>query len=126
MLLCLECEVVLLVQIEELFPVAARKIVPFADSHAETSLFRVTQCIHKGLDRAIVPDSVALNSAAGPADIDGFAVSVCSGDCKPYLAPAECRKIDLFREAKCNTVPVFIIDVDKSPPPIKGHGVKPH
>ena len=60
MLSCLECEVVLLVQIEELFPVAGRKIVPLADSHTETTIFGIAQRIHKGLDREIAPDSVAL------------------------------------------------------------------
>ena len=99
MLLCLECEVVLLVQIEELFPVAARKIIPLDCPHAETTFFGIGQRIHEGLDREIVPDSVAFNRAAGPADIDGIALSVCSGHREPYLAPPECRKIGLFREA---------------------------
>ena len=47
MLFCLECEVVLLVQIEELLPVAARKIIPLADPHAETIIFGIAQCIHE-------------------------------------------------------------------------------
>ena len=126
MLCCLECEVVLLVQIEELFPVAGRKVVPIADSHAETTFFGIAQRIHKGLDREIVPDSVALNRAARPADIDGFAIYVCSGHREPYLAPTECRKIGLSCEAKRNTVAVCITDVDKSPSPIKGQGLEPH
>jgi hypothetical protein len=45
MLLCLECEVVLFVQIEELLPVAGRKIIPLADPHAETAFFGIAQRI---------------------------------------------------------------------------------
>lgn len=126
MLCCLECEVVLLVQIEKLFFVATRKIIPLAHPHAETTFFGIVQRIHKGLDSEIVPDSTALNRAAGPTDIDRGAVSVCSGHGEPHLAPAECSKIDFFREAKCNTVAVCITDVDKSPSPIKGQGLEPH
>jgi hypothetical protein len=62
MLLCLECEVVLFVQIEELLPVAGRKIIPVADPHAETTFFRIAQRIYEGLDREIVPDCAALDS----------------------------------------------------------------
>jgi hypothetical protein len=39
MLLCLKFYVVLLVQIEELFPVAARKVVPLAGSGQQRSFF---------------------------------------------------------------------------------------
>lgn len=126
MLLCLECDVVLLVQIGELFPVAARKIIPFANPHAETTFFGIAQRIHKGLDREIVPDCASLQCAAGAADIDGIAIPVCSGHCEPYPAPAECRKIDLFRESKRNAAAVLITDVDKSPSPIKWQGLEPH
>jgi len=58
---CLECEVVLLVQIEELFPVTGRKIVPLAGSHAESMLCGIAHRIHKGLDSEIVPDSVTFS-----------------------------------------------------------------
>ena len=47
MLFCLEGEIVLLLQIEELFPVAGRKIVPLADSPAETAFRGIAQGIHK-------------------------------------------------------------------------------
>src|SRR5512140_1457866 len=100
MLFCLECEVVLLFQIEELLPIADRKVIPLADPHAETTVFGIAQRIHEGLDREIVPDSVALNGTTRPTDIDGVAVSVRSGHREPHLARTECRKINLFREAK--------------------------
>ena len=41
MLFCLERDVVLLVQIIELLPVEVSKIVPLADSQAETTLFGI-------------------------------------------------------------------------------------
>src|SRR3989339_727376 len=100
MLFCLECKVVLLVQFEELYSVATRKIIPLVDSHIETTFFGIAQRIHKGLDREIVPDCVALNRAAGPADIDRVAVAVRSCHRETCLVSTECRKIDLCREAK--------------------------
>src|ERR1700690_3286744 len=106
MLFSFKREVVLLVQFKELFPVAARKIIPLAGSHTETIFLGITQEVHKGLDSEIVPDSVAFNRAARAADIDGVADTVFSGYREPYLAPTECRKIDFFREAKCNTVAI--------------------
>src|ERR1700690_3129313 len=106
MLFSFEREIVLLVQFKELFPVAARKIIPLAGSHTETIFLGVTQKVHKGLDSEIVPDSVALNSAARATDIDRVADTVFSGYREPYLTPTECRKIDLFREAKRNTVAI--------------------
>src|SRR5450759_4816867 len=106
MLFCLGCKVILFVQIKELLPVAGRKIIPLADPHAETTFFGIAQRIYEGLDREIVPDSTSLDRAARSTDIDGVVVFVCSGHGEPHLAPTECRKIDLFREANRNTVVV--------------------
>lgn len=76
-LCCLESEVALLFQFEELLSVTTRKIIPLADSRAETVFSGIGQHVHKGLD------SVALNRA----EIDGGAASASSGHRKPCFAP---------------------------------------
>jgi len=126
MLHCLEYKIIIPIQIEELLPVADRKIVPLDNPHSETNFFGIAQRIHEGLDSEIISDSITLDRSALSTDIDGVAFSIFSGHGEPHLAQTECRKIDLFREAKCSTVAVFIMDVDKSLSPIKGQSLEPH
>ena len=96
MLCCFVCEVVLLVHVKELFPIADRKIVPLADSHTESTFFWIVHRIYKGLDREIALDCGTFSRAARSIDVDRVAVSVRSGYCETYLAPADCRIVNLF------------------------------
>src|SRR5450631_896463 len=126
MLCCLSSEVVPPVLIEELSPVMGRKIVPLACSHTENTFFGILQTIHKGLNREIVPDSIAFNRTARAADIDVFAVSVCSCHRETDLASTECGKIGLSREAQRCAVAVFITDMDERLPSGNWQGLEPH
>jgi hypothetical protein len=87
MLCCFVCEVVLLVQVKELFPEAGRKIEPLADSHTESTFFWIVHRIYKGLEREIALDCGTFSRAARSTDVDRVAVSVRSGYCETYLAP---------------------------------------
>ena len=119
-------EVMLLVQIKQLFPVMGRQLVPLVDSRIKTIFLGIAHRIHKGLDRKVVADGTALDRASRSADIDGISVSVCSSDRESDLAPAKGRKINLGGETKGGTVAVGITDVNKRSVLVKGQGFEPH